>query len=284
MYPLRRPSRLAYPQFFDSGEVTRMILTHREKLMWVATPFLRLLWMQSFFFFGVLFLLPLLASLKLRENYFVFFYQFVDTLWADALTKVRSTALGALNGLESHDPELRKLGALRLLEVGAGTGANFKHINRPLKYTNVDPNKEFGSIFLEELKKYPEIEMERWVQAYGEDMSELENQHFDVVLFSFLLCSVNDPLKVLKEARRVLVKGGRLIFLEHVAYPKGTWQRLVQDLVQPLWKVLNCNCHINREGHEDLMPAAGFSKVNSNCALGDTPVFVNRILYGYAVS
>lgn len=202
--------------------------------MWVATTLLRWLWMQSFFFFGVVFLLPLLASRKLRENYFVFFYQFADTLWADALTKVRSTALGALNGIESHDPELRKLGALRLLEVGAGTGANFKHINRPLKYTNVDPNKEFGSIFQKELKKNP--------------------------------------------------KGGRLIFLEHVAHPKGTWQRLVQDLAQPLWKVITCNCHITREGHEELMRAAGFSKVKINCLLADIPVLVNRNMYGCAVA
>lgn len=252
--------------------------------MWVATTLLRWLWMQSFFFFGVVFLLPLLASRKVRENYFVFFYQFADTLWADALTKVRSTALGALNGIESHDPELRKLGALRLLEVGAGTGANFKHINRPLKYTNVDPNKEFGSIFQKELKKNPKIEMERWVQAYGEDMTELENEQFDVVLLSYLLCSVTDPLKVLKEARRVLVKGGRLIFLEHVAHPKGTWQRLVQDLAQPLWKVITCNCRITRGGHEELMRAAGFSKVKINCLLADIPVIVNRNMYGYAVA
>ncbi|KAH9382261.1 hypothetical protein HPB48_016558 [Haemaphysalis longicornis] len=50
--------------------------------------------------------------------------------------------------------------------------------------------------------------MERWVHAYGEDMSELQDEQFDVVLLTYLLCSTSDPLKVLKEAKRVLVKVG----------------------------------------------------------------------------
>lgn len=261
-----------------------MTLTDLAKPMRLATPVLRWLWMQSFLLFGLVFLLPLLASRKLRENYFVLFYQFVDTLWADVVSKVRPMALGVLNRLESHDPELRKQGALRHLEVGAGTGANFKYIKRPLKYTNVDPNREFGWIFQEELKKYPQIDMERWVQAYGEDMSELQNEQFDVVLLTYLLCSTTEPLKVLREAKRVLVKGCRLIYLEHVGHPKGTWQRFVQDLVQPLWKVITCNCHIDREGHENLIYKAGFSKVNINYLCVDMPVFLSPHIYGDAIA
>lgn len=261
-----------------------MKFTPGAKLMRVVTPFLRWLWLQTFLFFGLVFLLPLLVSRKLRETYFVLFNQFVDTLWADVVAEMRPTVLSVLDGLQSHHLELRKQGALRLLEVGAGTGANFKYISRPIKYTNVDPNLEFGSAFQEELKRHPKIKLERWVHAYGEDMSELENEKFDVVLLTYLLCSVTDPLKVLREAKRVLVKGGRLIYLEHVAYPKGTWQRFVQDLVQPLWKVITCNCHIDRDCHEDLMYMAGFSHVNINCVLVDMPVLVNRQAYGDAVA
>lgn len=253
-------------------------------VMGLLTLLLGSMWVFSILFFAVLFLVPLLASRKLREKYFVFFYQFVDIIWADSLAKIRQTALSVLDGLESHDPELRKQGALRLLEVGAGTGANFKHIKRHLKYTNVDPNRAFGFIFQEELKRHPQIEMERWVEAYGEDMSDLEDHQFDVVLLTYLFCSVTDPLKVLKEAKRVLVKGGRLIYLEHVAHPRGTWQRLLQDLINPLWKVANCNCHINRDCPTDLMHIAGFSNVKINYALFDVPALVNRQAYGDAMA
>lgn len=252
--------------------------------MYLFTSILGLLWTFCFLFFGLVLLLPLLASRKLRENYFVFFYQFIDVIWADALAKPRRKTLSALDGLQSHDPQLRERGILRLLEIGAGTGANFKHITRPLKYTNVDPNQEFQSICQEELKKYPQIEMERWFQSYGEDMGELKDQHYDVVLLTYIFCSVLDPLKVLKEAKRVLVKGGRLIYLEHVGYPKGTWERLWQDVVNPLWKVVGCNCHVNRDCHQDLIKKAGFENVTCNYIVVDMPTLINRHVYGEAVA
>ncbi|KAK8768481.1 hypothetical protein V5799_015053 [Amblyomma americanum] len=49
--------------------------------------------------------------------------------------------------------------------------------------------------------------MERWVPGYGEDMHQVPDDHFDVVLVTHLLCSVNCAEKVLQECRRVLVKG-----------------------------------------------------------------------------
>ncbi|XP_077541184.1 thiol S-methyltransferase TMT1B-like [Haemaphysalis longicornis] len=182
-----------------------MISSYRPKLMPVVTPILGWLWMLSYWYFGLVFLLPLLASHKLREKYFVFFYKFVDLIWADSFGKTRRAALSVLNELESHDPELKIQGALRVLEVGAGTGANLKYIKRPLKYTNVDPNREFQPLFQEELRKNPKIELERWVQCYGEDMGELEGK-FDVVLLIYIFCSVQDPLKVIRESKRLLVK------------------------------------------------------------------------------
>ncbi|XP_077541877.1 thiol S-methyltransferase TMT1B-like [Haemaphysalis longicornis] len=261
-----------------------MIFTDRPKLMLVATPILGWVWMLSFWYFGFVFLLPLLSSHKLREKYFVFFYQLVDVIWADSFAKTRRAALGVLDELESDDPELRKQGALRVLEVGAGTGANLKYIKRPLTYTNVDPNREFEPAFQEELKKNPHIELERWVQCYGEDMSELQEEHFDVVLLMYIFCTVNDPLKLIREAKRVLVKGGRLIYLEVVAYPQGTWQRLLQELVTPIWKFLACNFHVNRECHEDFIKSAGFLNVTANYVYLDMPVGINRHAYGAAVA
>lgn len=258
--------------------------TVRAALTLVATSLPDWLLVFLCLFFGLAFLFPLLASRKLRENYFVFFYQFVEVTWADVLAKARRTALTVLDELESHDPELRKQGALRLLEIGAGTGANFKHIKRPLKYTNVDPTRGFASLFQEELKRHPHIEMERWVQAYGEDMRELDDDQFDVVLLTYIFCSVADRLKVLMEAKRVLVKGGRVIFLEHVAHPKGTWKRLLQDVVNPLWKVATCNCHINRDCPQVLMQSVGFSNVNWDYMLLDMPVLLSLHAHGDAVA
>ncbi|KAL1433940.1 hypothetical protein MTO96_012079 [Rhipicephalus appendiculatus] len=122
------------------------------------------------------------------------------------MAPARRAALKHLELLESHDPVLREEGCLRVLEVGAGSGANFEFITRKIKYTNVDPNEEFGKAFLTELRNYPKVELERWVQCPGENMDKLDNEQFDVVLLTFVLCSVEDGTKLLKEAKRVLVK------------------------------------------------------------------------------
>ncbi|KAH9382460.1 hypothetical protein HPB48_000696 [Haemaphysalis longicornis] len=170
-------------------------------------PLLRPLWIFAFLFGSLLFQPVLRFSHKARQRFFVFFFQFVPILFVDR-DNARRAALSPIGSLTSHDPQLRKRGALRLLEIGAGTGANFRYMTRPIKYTNVDPNREFESLFFSELKKHPQIELERWIEAYGEDMSELASDQFDVVLLTSTLCSVIDPGKVLTEAKRVLVKSG----------------------------------------------------------------------------
>ncbi|KAH9382459.1 hypothetical protein HPB48_000697 [Haemaphysalis longicornis] len=270
---------------------TRTHFLARTESLAMSTPgqrnlllsLLGMLYTFLFLFFGLVFLVPLLFSLKARQHYFVLFYQFVPILFVD-MDNPRCTALSTLNSLRSHDPLLKKRGALKLLEVGAATAANFKHMKRVIKYTNVDPNREFGSLFWRELKSHPQIELERWLQAYGEDMSELASAQFDVVLLTYILCSVNDPVKVLSEAKRVLVKGGHLIFIQHVAYPRGTWQRLPQDVVSPLWKLTACHCQFTRNCHHDLMEKVGFSDVTVNYLYVDMPIVTSRHAYGQALA
>ncbi|XP_077486770.1 thiol S-methyltransferase TMT1B-like [Amblyomma americanum] len=238
---------------------------------------------MSLHFFGLVLLLPLLLSLKARELYFVTFFRLVTIIWADGLFKMRRLALKPLDSLESRDPELKRRGALRVLEIGAGLGGNFEHVTRIIKYTNVDPNKEFGSAFLAELKKNPKIELERWIHSYAEDMAELPSGSFDVVMFSYLLCSAINGRKVLEETKRVLVKGGHLIFLEHVAWPRGTWQRLLQHVMTPLWSFFCCNCHLNRDSGE-LVAAAGFSHVAAQYSHVSMGIVLNYQVYGFAVA
>ncbi|XP_077485608.1 thiol S-methyltransferase TMT1B-like [Amblyomma americanum] len=240
-----------------------------------------LLWMVSLHFFGLLLLVPLLLSLRARQWYFASFFRLGNVVWAAGFAKARSLALKSLCSFESHDPELRKSGSLRVLEIGAGHGGNFEYVTRPIKYTNVDPNRDFGAVFLEQLKKNPKVELEGWIQGYGEDMRQLASDQFDVVMFTYLLCSVNNGRKVLEEAKRVLAKGGRLIFLEHVAYPKGTWRRLLQNLMTPLWTVFCCNCHLNRESMQ-LIEAACFSQVTIHYIDVPMGTVLNHQAYGIA--
>ncbi|KAL1478993.1 hypothetical protein MTO96_052237 [Rhipicephalus appendiculatus] len=180
---------------------------------------------------GLILMPLLLLSRKVRELFFMVFFWEVSTIWSETFDNSRRCALKPLQFIESHDPQLRKEGAIRMLEIGAGLGGNFAHISRTVKYTNVDPNAQFRSACLKELRRNP--------------------------------------------------KGGSLIFLEHVAFPDGAWQRLLQNVVTPLWRITCCNCHLNRESVKQIEDA-GFSNVTAHYIDADINVLLRRQVYGIA--
>lgn len=68
---------------------------------------------------------------------------------------------------------------------------------------------------------------------------------FHTVVFTFVLCSVDDPGRALAEARRVLKPEGKLVVLEHVR-GDGRLARW-QDRLAPVWKRIGAGCRPNRD-------------------------------------
>ncbi|KAM7308179.1 methyltransferase-like protein 7A [Ixodes scapularis] len=154
-----------------------------------------------------LFFVALKLSKAFREAFFVrVFMPAAGSLVKDEFVAIRREVLSSLNDLESHDPELKKDGIVRVLEVGAGFGANFEFIQRKVKYWNIEPNAEFGPEFMKAAGKNPLVELERCVRGYGEDMAVIPDGFFDAVVVTHLLCSVRDAKRVLGECKRVLAK------------------------------------------------------------------------------
>jgi ubiquinone/menaquinone biosynthesis C-methylase UbiE len=90
----------------------------------------------------------------------------------------------------------------------------------------------------------------------GEDIA-LPPESVDTVVVTFSLCTIPDPVRALKAARRVLKPGGALFFLEHGRAPDAgvaTWQ----DRLNGVWNVLACGCNLNRN-MPGIIEDAGFS-------------------------
>jgi SAM-dependent methyltransferase len=78
----------------------------------------------------------------------------------------------------------------------------------------------------------------------------LDSGSVDAVVSSLTLCSVREPLTVLREVYRVLKPGGRLYLLEHVRAPgHGAAVRLQRWVLEDtgLWGFLGDGCRLDRD-------------------------------------
>jgi ubiquinone/menaquinone biosynthesis C-methylase UbiE len=101
----------------------------------------------------------------------------------------------------------------RILEIGAGTGANFRFYPK----TNCAVASEISLKMLEFAKrKTNEIKL---VQADAETLPFAANS-FDAAFATLVFCSLSKPGKVFAELKRIIKPKGKIILLEHIR-PKG---------------------------------------------------------------
>ncbi|MET4100317.1 ubiquinone/menaquinone biosynthesis C-methylase UbiE [Agrococcus sp. UYP10] len=141
----------------------------------------------------------------------------------------------------------------RVLEVGVGTGTNVPHYPADAVVTGVDISP--GML----------AEARSRMAALGRPVTLLEadaqglpfdDAAFDTVVCALALCSIPQPAAAIREMHRVLVPGGRLLLLDHVAssaWPLRAAQRLVE-----LVSVRVAGEHFTRR-QLPLVEAAGFT-------------------------
>src|SRR5215475_13049361 len=129
----------------------------------------------------------------------------------------------------------------RIVEIGPGTGVNFQYLPTGVAWIGIEPNEAFFD-GLKEQAKEKKINNAELLKG---DASQIpvDDNSVDVFLSTLVLCSVNDPHKVIGEIRRVLKPGGKLIFLEHVAAPKHTNLRRMQNICNPLNRLAADGCN-----------------------------------------
>jgi len=129
----------------------------------------------------------------------------------------------------------------RVLELGAGTGANLLHYGDGVE-SLVLTEPESPMLHRLERKAGEQVPGAQLVQASAEDLP-FEDDSFDTVVSTLVLCGVDDQSRALREARRVLRPGGRLLFLEHVRADDPGLARF-QDRMNWLNRlVVGCDCN-----------------------------------------
>jgi ubiquinone/menaquinone biosynthesis C-methylase UbiE len=72
-----------------------------------------------------------------------------------------------------------------------------------------------------------------------------DDQTFDTVVVTLVLCSVGEWESAIREIRRVLRPDGQLLLMEHVRSQNPLIASL-QHVLTPLWKIPSRGCHLDR--------------------------------------
>ena len=159
----------------------------------------------------------------------------------------------------------------RVLEIGIGSGLNLSFYD-PAKVSvivGVDP-----SAAMQKLARQRAAEISIPVEMIALELGQIQaaDASFDSIVCTFTLCTIPDAGAALKEMRRVLKPGGKLLFSEHGLAPDLPVVRWQQRLT-PLWKPLAGGCHLNRD-IPALIEAGGFSigQLDSSYLKGPRPM------------
>ena len=145
-----------------------------------------------------------------------------------------------------------------ILEIGPGAGPNLRYYASGVHWIGVEPNP-YMVPYLRKAAQEADLSIE--IRSGTAERIEAEDSSMDAVVSTLVLCSVRDPAATLQEVLRVLKPGGSLVFIEHVAAPRETRLRRVQDMICPLWKRMADGCHPNRETWVAI-EQAGFDRVH----------------------
>jgi ubiquinone/menaquinone biosynthesis C-methylase UbiE len=142
----------------------------------------------------------------------------------------------------------------RVLEIGIGSGINLPFYAASVeRVIGLDPSPKLLAM-TRETARASSVPI-ALIESSAETIPLCDNS-VDTVVTTWTLCSIPDAPRAVREMRRVLRSGGRLLFVEHGRAP-DSGVRWWQDRLTPIWKPFSGGCHLNRAIGE-LIEGAGF--------------------------
>ena len=106
----------------------------------------------------------------------------------------------------------------KVLEVGVGSGLNLPFYDKSKidELWGLDPSKELSDM----ARKVADREniVVNFISSGAEEIP-LPDSYFDSVLITYTMCTIPEVARANKEIKRVLKRGGKLIFCEHGEAP-----------------------------------------------------------------
>jgi phosphatidylethanolamine/phosphatidyl-N-methylethanolamine N-methyltransferase len=144
----------------------------------------------------------------------------------------------------------------KILEVGIGTG-----INAPLYPRNCDViGIDFSAPMLEKARERIAIKGLRNVRLHEMDAANLtfNNESFDIVYAPYVISVVPDPVRVVREMRRVCRPGGKIVILNHFR-SRGSIASTIERAISPFTVHIGFKADLDLPGflaQSDLRPVS----------------------------
>jgi len=151
------------------------------------------------------------------------------------------------DGLDAMRGELIGEASGRTLELGAGTGHNLHHYGEAVsELILTEPDPHMARRLRTRLAAAPPVPSATSVEAPAERLP-VDDASVDTVVATLVLCTIPDPAAALAEVTRVLRRGGRFLFLEHVRSESSPRLAGWQDRLERPWGWIAGGCHPNRD-------------------------------------
>lgn len=147
----------------------------------------------------------------------------------------------------------------RVVEIGPGGGVNFPFYDAPaVEWIGVEPNPFAHDRLRTEAARH---RVKATLLQGSAESIPVPDASVDAVVSTLVLCSVTSQAVALAEIRRILRPGGRFVFVEHVAAPRGSLLRRLQRSVRGPWRLAGGGCEPDRET-ATAIEQAGFTRVH----------------------
>ena len=170
-----------------------------------------------------------------------------------------------MEGMEVSLFELRQelIGELKgkTLDVGSGTGVNYEHFNSDTEVISIEPSQ----YMLEKAKS--KLSENQNISTYNLGINDtelnniIEHNSLDNIVCTLVLCTIPNPELALQKMYDWLKPNGKLVILEHI-HSENKINRGLQNLANPVWKVVADGCNLNRDT-DILIKSAGFKPLNN---------------------
>jgi SAM-dependent methyltransferase len=187
--------------------------------------------------------------------------------------------LGERLGMQARRRGLLSSAHGHVLEIGAGTGLNLR--NYPAGIEELVLTEPSGPMAERLGARQSTVGGAAQIVAAPAEALPFEDESFNTVVSTLVLCTVPDPERALAEVRRVLRPGGRLLFCEHVrsASPRlARWQ----DRSADMWAAFADGCRCNRPTLEAISRTFEIATIERARWQGMPPI-VQPLVVGEAV-